>query len=190
MTSQNRLRERAALTVSNIQRMGKWNDTDVPLAYLITFRTYGTWLHGDTRGSIDRNNNVFGSPKAESRIIREQQQVKKLKSEPVLLNAVMRGAVEEAIREVCAYRDWKLYAQNVRINHAHVVTAAKASADKVLNDLKAYSTRKMRQLGCWPHAHSPWVDKGSKRNLWNEDHIFNACDYVVNGQGGDLPKFD
>ena len=23
-----------------------WNDTDMPLAYLITFRCYGTWLHG------------------------------------------------------------------------------------------------------------------------------------------------
>ena len=28
-----------------------WNDTDTPLAYLITFRSYGTWLHGDERGS-------------------------------------------------------------------------------------------------------------------------------------------
>src|SRR5438093_13756827 len=30
-----------------------WNDTDLPLGYLITFRCYGTWLHGDERGSID-----------------------------------------------------------------------------------------------------------------------------------------
>jgi len=26
----------------------------IPLAYLITFRSYGTWLHGDERGSVDR----------------------------------------------------------------------------------------------------------------------------------------
>ena len=32
-----------------------WNDTDIPLAYLISFRCYGTWLHGDERGSIDRS---------------------------------------------------------------------------------------------------------------------------------------
>jgi hypothetical protein len=31
-----------------------WNDTDLPLGYLITFRCYGSWLHGDKRGSIDR----------------------------------------------------------------------------------------------------------------------------------------
>ena len=29
--------------------MSKWNDTDIPLGYLITFRTYGTWLPGDER---------------------------------------------------------------------------------------------------------------------------------------------
>jgi len=28
-----------------------WNDTDIALAHLITFRCHGTWLHGDERGS-------------------------------------------------------------------------------------------------------------------------------------------
>ena len=170
--------------------MAKWNDTDTPLAYLITFRTYGTWLHGDERGSIDRNHNKFGAPMAESRILREQQQVKKLKSLPFVLDAKSRGVVEKAIREVCAYREWRLYAVNVRTNHAHAVAASMASSDKVLNDMKAYATRRLREAGCWPHEHSPWVDKGSKRNLWNEDHIFTACDYVVNRQGDALPTFD
>jgi hypothetical protein len=39
-----------------------WNDTDIPLAYFISFRSYGTWLHGDERGSIDRFHNRYGSP--------------------------------------------------------------------------------------------------------------------------------
>jgi len=39
-----------------------WNDTEIPLAVFFTFRTYGTWLHGDERGSIDRNNNLYGVP--------------------------------------------------------------------------------------------------------------------------------
>jgi hypothetical protein len=39
-----------------------WNNTDTPLAYLISFRSYGTWLHGDPRGSIDRFNNRYRSP--------------------------------------------------------------------------------------------------------------------------------
>ena len=38
-----------------------WNDTEIPLALLITFRCYGTWLHGDLRGSVDRDHNVYGT---------------------------------------------------------------------------------------------------------------------------------
>src|SRR5207253_10119374 len=32
--------------------LSMWNDTDTPLAHMITFRCYGTWLHGDVRGDI------------------------------------------------------------------------------------------------------------------------------------------
>ena len=38
------------------------NDSDIPLAYLITFPCYGTWLHGDERGSVDDENNLLGAP--------------------------------------------------------------------------------------------------------------------------------
>ncbi len=34
----------------------------IPLGYHITFRCYGTWLHGDERGSVDRFHNRYGSP--------------------------------------------------------------------------------------------------------------------------------
>ncbi len=41
----------------------EWDDSQWPLAYLITFRTYGTWLHGDERYSIDRHGkNIYGAP--------------------------------------------------------------------------------------------------------------------------------
>ena len=38
-----------------------WNDTDTPLAYLITFGCYGGWIHGYKRGSVDRFHNRYGS---------------------------------------------------------------------------------------------------------------------------------
>lgn len=170
--------------------MGRWNDTDEPLAYLITFRTYGTWVAGDERGSIDRFHNTYRDPRAESSVVREQQQIIKFKSDPFVMNGRARRAVREAIEEVCRYRQWPLHAQHVRANHAHAVISAIASSDKVLGNLKAYATRKLRERQCWLHAHSPWVDKGSKRNLWNENHISAAIEYVVNGQGDELPEFD
>jgi hypothetical protein len=39
-----------------------WNDTDAPLAYFISFLTYGTWLHEDKRASIDRFHNRYLAP--------------------------------------------------------------------------------------------------------------------------------
>lgn len=33
-----------------------------PLAYFITLSCYGTWLHGDERGSVDKKHNVPGKP--------------------------------------------------------------------------------------------------------------------------------
>lgn len=60
----------------------------------------------------------------------------------------------------------------------------------VLNAFKANATRQLREDKLWPHSFSPWVDKGSKRKLWNERGVANAIDYVINGQGNDLPNFD
>ena len=38
-----------------------WDGNECPLAYLITIRTFGTWLHGDSRGPVDRDgNNIKG----------------------------------------------------------------------------------------------------------------------------------
>lgn len=60
----------------------------------------------------------------------------------------------------------------------------------MLNDFKAYSTRKIREAGEWKYKHSPRVDKGSRRFLWTEEHVAAAINYVLNGQGGPLPEFD
>ena len=62
--------------------------------------------------------------------------------------------------------------------------------ERALNAFKAYATRRMRRDGNWQVSHSPWADMGSKRSLWNERSVALAIDYVINGQGGELPEFD
>lgn len=168
-----------------------WNDTDIPLAYLITVRCYGTWLHGDERTSIDRFHHMYRAARIPHNATWRRYNELQLKSEPVILNAERRGLVEDAIREVCKFRGWSLHAVNARTNHVHAVVAiGPAKPERALNDFKSYSTRRMRENGCWHCDHSPWVDKGSKRYLWNERSIALAVDYVVNGQGDELPDFD
>jgi len=168
-----------------------WNDTDIPLAYLITFRCYGTWLHGDERTSIDRFHHQYRAPRLPPNATWQRYNEMQLKIEPVFLNADRRRSVEDAIREVCKFRGWILYAVNARTNHVHAVVAiGTARPDRALNDFKSYSTRQMRKNGSWHSNLSPWVDKGSKRYLWNERSVALAVDYVVNGQGDELPDFD
>jgi REP element-mobilizing transposase RayT len=168
-----------------------WNDTDVPLGYLITFRTYGTWLHGDIRGAVDRSNNVYGQPKIAHTPARRGFAKTIMPREPVLLNAKRRSSVENSIRDTCRIRGWAIYAVNVRTNHAHVVVAIGCEGPhRALSALKANATRQMREDSCWSSNETPWVDKGSVRYLWNEKSIERAIDYVNNGQGDELPKFD
>jgi REP element-mobilizing transposase RayT len=168
-----------------------WNDTDIPLAYLITFRCYGTWLHGDERGSIDRFHNVYKSPLIPPDRKWHRHNSQNLRHKPVLLNAEQRNSVEKAIHQTCAKRNWILEAVNVRTNHVHtVVKIGTKSPDSALNAFKANATRQMRAAGYWNASNSPWSDKGSKRFLWSERSVGLAIDYVINGQGEDLPNFD
>ena len=91
-----------------------WNNTDTPLAYFISFRTYGTWLHGDKRGSIDRHHNQYGSPYIPPNEKWHRYNQKQLKTKPLILGAQERKVIEEAINETCRIRKWSLLAFNVR----------------------------------------------------------------------------
>src|SRR5438270_13396558 len=93
-----------------------WNDTDIPLGYLITFRCYGTWLHGDERGAIDRFHNRYKSPYLPRSDGRRELNERMLKSHPLLLNVDQRQRVEDAVCEVCEYKQWLLHTVNVRTN--------------------------------------------------------------------------
>jgi REP element-mobilizing transposase RayT len=168
-----------------------WNDTDIPLAIFFTFRCYGTWLHGDERGSVDRHNNVYRTRRIPRNSNWEKFNKGQLLHPPVSLNAAMRKSVEIAIRNLCEKRGWELLAINICTNHGHVVINIFGGyVDQALIAIKARSTHQMRQDQLWIHGHSPWADKGSKRRLWNENSIWEAVNYVLNEQGDDLRNFD
>jgi REP element-mobilizing transposase RayT len=168
-----------------------WNDTDIPLAYLITFRCYGTWLHGDERGSVNRFRNQFATEFLPHEKNWLEINTSRMKGEEVNLNAERGTCIERAIRETCDIRNWHLKAINIRINHVHlVVSIGDKKPELALNALKANATREMREKKLWERESTPWAAKGSKRRLWNEKSVELAIDYVMNGQGDDLPKFD
>ena len=68
-----------------------FNDRSIPLAYMITFRCYGTWLHGDDRGSVGRRRgNIFGEPKIKPNTTLAQIDSEQLIGPPIKLGAIER----------------------------------------------------------------------------------------------------
>jgi REP element-mobilizing transposase RayT len=167
-----------------------WNETDTPLAYFISFRTYGSWLHGDRRGSVDRRHNISGMPYIEPNKEWQRYNRQLLKMKPVVLTSRPRKVVKEAIQETCSIRKWSLLAVNVRTNHVHTVVTADREPELVLNAFKANATRRLREEHLWRSKLSPWAFKGSKRKLWNEKSVARAIEYVLYGQGDDPADFD
>ena len=120
-----------------------WDDNDFPLAYLISFRTYGTWLHGDERGSMSRKHNKYGTPRIPHNPRLQKAELAQLKHPPVTLDGWQRPVVEAAIREVCQHRGYWLHAISVRTNHAHTVVSASMEPDQSCRHFK------LMQLGSY-----------------------------------------
>ena len=169
----------------------EFNDRSVALAYLITFRCYGTWLHGDERGSVGRKgSNIFGEAKIGPSTTLRRIDAEKVDGPVMHLGSVERRVVESAIREVCIVRGYSLYALNVRTNHVHLVVSNAGKVERMMDSFKAYSTRALRAANLITEDTRPWSRHGSTRYLWTEKHIDTAIEYVVDGQGGELPAFD
>ncbi len=151
-----------------------------PLAYFITFRCYGTWLHGDETGAVDRENNTFGSPYINPDERLHSFRVQLCWYPPVRLNSQQRQIVEESVRLTCHSREWILYSVSARTNHVHVIVASDCPPERVLLQLKAKATCALRRAGAWPDDRSPWVSGGSKRYLWREKALARAIEYVNN----------
>jgi valyl-tRNA synthetase len=160
---------------------------DAPIAsaaYFITFTTYGTWIHGDDRGSADRQHNISGTPYLVGDEAREKEEFENLKQPPMELDEPHRQIVLQTIQEVCRHRGWELHAAHVRPRHMHVVLiAADATPEKVMNDLKAYATRRLREAHLIDDERRVWTRHGSTRYLNDDASVAAASDYVIDHQG-------
>lgn len=152
-------------------------------ACFISFRCYGTWLHGDARGSVDRaGHNVWGTPLMPADPRRCARERKALRQSLILLDEGARTLVDQAIRQVCSHRHWILHALNVQDDHVHLVVTASEEPELVMNSLKSWATRRLRQEGRIPSGSRVWSRHGSTRWLWTQEQVGAACAYVIEGQ--------
>jgi REP element-mobilizing transposase RayT len=161
---------------------------ETPLAYHITFSYYGWWLHGKP-GSVDRRNNQYGSarPPVSHSLFRYEKE--EMTQPPYLLDAPRRKVVMIAIREVCDYRGWTLLAAHVRSRHVHTVVQAGVSPEKVMNDFKAYASRRLNREGFETKDRRRWARHGSTVYKWTREELENTMSYVLEGQGEPLEVY-
>lgn len=180
-----------------------------PLAYFLTWSTYGTWLPGDARGWIEyRHGWQLPDP------VRELEAAARMTEDACRLTLEQRAIVEAQVAETCRFRGWELFAVNCRSNHIHVVVAADRHPKIVRNQLKAWCTRRLKDHAAATQTRNVsegniptrnvseetirtrnvsegvrenwWAERGSQRYLNDHDSLESAIVYVLDGQ--DKPR--
>jgi len=155
------------------------------LAYHLTWTTYGTWLPGDGRGWVKWGELGVKPPDPG----RERGARERLAESAVLLTEDQRALVEQTIRDHCRIRGWVLHAVNARSNHVPVVVTADRDPDDVMNQFKAWYSRKLSDAAGLVTA----VAKKAGRRHWfteggnhapidTEEYLTNAIAYVLERQ--------
>lgn len=153
------------------------------MTYLITFSCYGSRLHGNESGSVDRNHNVFGHRILEPDETRMSRERRLMDQAPYVLHEASRSAVLEAIRDVCRYREWRLLAAHVRSTHVHVVAETEDQPEKAMNAFNSYASRRLSNDGVDVPGRKRWSRHGSTRWLFQQADVVAAIRYVVEQQG-------
>lgn len=157
---------------------------EYPPAYHITFTTYGTWLHGDKRGSVDKRHNQYCSAFVSPNADLHKKEQNNLKNSPIILDKNLREAILKAILQVCDLRGWVPYAVHVRSNHIHIVVSGNAKPEKIMTDFKAYATRAIKDSNDNQKLiRKYWSQHGSTKYLWTEESLASTIEYVKNRQG-------
>jgi REP element-mobilizing transposase RayT len=158
--------------------------------YLITFSCYGSHIHGDESGSVDRDHNVFGGRLIEADPQRVSAETRRMDQAPYTLDRNHRDAVLTAITERCSERHWRLRAAHVRTNHVHVVIDGDVRPERIMNDLKSCASRYLNRLRLDDPTRKRWARHGSTRWLWKRESVSAAIRYVVDQQGEVMAVFE
>jgi hypothetical protein len=162
-----------------------------PLAYFLTWPTYGTWLPGDERGWV-RHHRGRQLPD----LVMKLESSARMTEDACRLDNEERRIVEATIARHCRARHWTLHAVNCRSNHLHVVVTAREHPDEVRDQFKAWCTRRLKEFArrrppaasrkTTPVRTRWWAERGSSRYINDQDSLEAAILYVRDAQ--DTPR--
>lgn len=163
-----------------------------PIAYFLTWSTYGTWLPGDARGWVKYHQ----GPRLPDPV-REREAAARMAANARWLADRQRKIVELTISDHCSFRGWQLHAANCRTNHVHVVVSADVHPAAVRRQLKAWCSRRLNELETDPSGTASevqsnhwWAERGSMRYINDHDDLEAAIRYVRDAQDRAGPRRD
>jgi REP element-mobilizing transposase RayT len=158
--------------------------------WLLTWRTYGTWLPGDERGFVDPVldeqghrviHNLPGTPidADNPRLHKYSQEI--LRGPAVYLTREQAAALLEQFQETARHRGWELLAVSILPNHVHLIVGVNGDPDpaSLLRDFKSYGSRRLNRLWPIPASRTWWAESGSRRILRTDEYRFQAMQYVL-----------
>ena len=177
--------ERGAATrfVAASQRTHLMPDDASPLAFHITFGTYGTRLHGDERGTVDRRMNQLGDPIVGRCDAWERMERHRLKFEPRVFTARQMVLVESLVLPVCERGGWKLHTCAAGPDHVHSILtpldrARGRDGRAIRRWLKTWLSQSLARHIPLSRGETLWSECGSVKWIWTDDYFLRAVRYV------------
>jgi len=157
-----------------------------PLAYFLTWACYGQRLHGDDRGSIDREHNIRGTPYLPRDALRFEAERQLMRSPRFALTDEMRRVADPAVYALADEEGWRILAANVRSTHVHVVVdcRGKVSPEDAMTAFKSRITKDFGIADLVGADPDVWAEHGSTRWINHAAGLYGAIAYVNEWQSG------
>jgi REP element-mobilizing transposase RayT len=149
-----------------------------PLAYHITFGTYGSRLHGDERLTVDREHNEYGAPFLIHDEERRTGEAASLRRPPVELTMEQRLLTEATIPGVCDRGGWTYHIAACRPDHVHVLLAAEQEGKAVRKWLKRWLGEAISSRWRSHNRQDWWAEGGSVKWIWQPEYLEAAYEYI------------
>lgn len=150
-----------------------------PLAWHITFGTYGTRLHGDSRGTVDPRRNRPGTPTEAVDPRRVVGNATRRAGNGVWLSREQCEWIEGGLTELCVSLEMRSFAHAAAPNHVHLLARIRPEVDgKVAMRLikRGLSQGLNRGFGRSPVRW--WAEGGSTIPVLSPEYLERALDYV------------
>jgi hypothetical protein len=149
-----------------------------PLAYHITWGTYGTRLHGDPRGTVERAHNEYRTPVLGRDPERLAEMNANLKFPPRKFTREQMVFVERTAPEVCRRGGWIHHASAAGPDHVHIVLASPHDPAVIRRLLKRWLGEELSNTWPIPSDATWWSEGGSIRWIGDIGYLNAATDYV------------